>query len=200
MEQNKELLMLMLKNSIQRTDKKMLKEFFCPSFCRMVIIIFCLILYSLFHIYILRSNANIKEFWINFLGDIQTIELYIMSFLIGGYAIFQAFSDEEILIKLLKNDLKGNIYFIKINKYFYCITLSYFVMILINLCLINILKSTSFREIIVICPYLKNKIIQLFILNLYLFVNMVLIFDIKSFLKNIHDIFVINTTNYINKR
>lgn len=181
-----------LKNSIKKTDKKLLFNFFMPSKTRWCLIILILLMYIFFHIYILKTNELKLNFWKNFLDNIQSLELAVLSFLITGYAIFQAFLDEKTLNELLEKADNGYIYFVKINTYFYYITIGFFISILSNLVLKNILDKGILTNIFILLPFLKNEKIQLILLLIYLLLNMILIFDIKSFLKNIYSIFVIN--------
>lgn len=181
-----------LKNSIKKIDKRLLFDFFIPSKRRGCLIILILFIYILFHIYILKTNELKLNFWKDFLDNIQSLELAVFSFLITGYAIFQAFLDEKTLNELLEKADNECIYFVKINTYFYCITIGFFISILINFLLKNILNKSILTNIFILFPLLKNEKIQLSLLLIYLILNMILIFDIKSFLKNIYSIFVIN--------
>lgn len=190
-----------LKNSLKKTDRELLKDFFFPSKRRWFCITLILVIYIFFHIYILKTNEIKLKFWKNFVNNIQALEIGMLSFLITGYAIFQAFLSEKTLTKLLEKKDKGSIYFVRINKYFYCLTMCFLISMLINLCLINILDKELIHNIFVLFPMFKNEVFQLALLLLYLLINIILIFDIKSFLKNIHDIFVINAyyNNNINE-
>lgn len=181
-----------LKISLKTTSFKLLKCFFIPTWKRTILIAIVLSLYIGFHIYILKTNFLKKEFWKVFLENLQTFEISILAFLFTGYAIFQTSLKESAIEKLLKPNKDGHLYLIVINKYFYFITLMYLILILFNIVLISIIKTNCLNIMVNLFPCLRENIFQLILLLPYLVINLILLFDIKSFLKNIHDIFVIN--------
>ncbi|CAL7874529.1 hypothetical protein [Fusobacterium necrophorum] len=184
-----------LQNSIKKTDFLLLYELFFPTKIRWRLIMIILMVYCVFHLCILKENIDILNFWKALLNNVQSIEISVLAFLITGYAIFQAFLDENTLKKMLQNQKNETIYFVRINKYFYFLTLFFFIIILFNAVVLSIIDKDVVYKIISLFPIIKNKFVLLLCTTIYFGVHLLLLFDVKSFLKNIHDIFVINA-NY----
>lgn len=181
-----------LKNSIKVTDFSLIKDLFFPSKLRWLLILLIELIYFFFFYFILENNKVFVSFWKEILVHLQTLEITILAFLITGYAIFQAFLDEKTLKKLVETQKKGTVFFVRINKYFYYITLLFFLLIVLNSIILSIVNSFSIAILVKKMPFLKGKQILFICTSIYIFFHTILLLDVKSFLKNIHDVFVIN--------
>ena len=186
---DKELDDLDLKNLI-----KIYIELIFPKIKRNLIILLFLIIFNFIFLWDFSINTyNISKikFLLNMTSVSQNLMLVLLALLITGYALFQALATGMTLKKLLDTNgsLKELSIFRQLNLYFFFLGISYLVLIFINFIMLIFLPYINlifyFPKII-----LENKnLIFLLYINLYFYINLVLIFDFKSFLKNLYDIF-----------
>lgn len=164
-----------------------------PSRKRNGIIFIFLIIFNYIFLWNISINNIIskRSFLLNMASVSQSLMLVLLALLITGYALFQALATGITLKKLLdtNSSSKELSIFRQLNLYFFFLGVSYLVLILINFIMLIFLP---FKDLMLFLPkmILRNKnLIVLFYINLYFYINLVLIFDFKSFLKNLYDIF-----------
>lgn len=160
------------------------------SFLILILIFFNFIFFKLIDLH--RFNLLYKIL-INIISLTQNIFLVLLAILVTGYALFQAILTKNHIIILSKSTQNERSKFTKFNFYFFILGLSYTGVIFFNFLALSIASNEELIKLLY-TDYKKFLHINLiiFFVNLYLFFTMLLILDIKSFLKNLYDNFKIN--------
>lgn len=151
------------------------------------IITFCMIYFLIFpRITALNLIASISS-------DINTIIIPLFAVIITGYAIFQALVNESTTKILLKvKDKKSKSKYMAFNLYFYGISISYLIIIIINFCLIMITKYLPTDLYLPFLPCWLNEVLSAFIISFYISIVLFLLVELKSFVYNLFQVFFTN--------
>lgn len=170
-------------------------ELLLPSKKRVSLLIMILIILNFIFFKLIHSeNLNLLyKLLFNIVSLSQNIFLVLLAVLVTGYALFQAILTKNHIIVLSKTKENERSKFTKFNFYFFILGLCYTCIIFLNFLILSIISNEDLIKLFYI-EYKKLIHINIFVLfiNIYLFFIMLLILDIKSFLKNLYDNFKIN--------
>lgn len=123
----------------------------------------------------------------------QNISLVTLAVLVTGYALFQALLTRNHALHLCNFCEENRSMFTKFNTYFYYLGTTYVFWILFNFLVLTVFSD---KEIVLILitkfRLLRNGFLVYMFINLYLFVSIILFWDMKSFLKNLYENFKLN--------
>lgn len=112
-----------------------------------------------------------------------------------GYALFQAFTNGELIEKLLINTGDKKSLFEEYNLFFLKTCIIYLIIIGVNFILLIILNNISEEFIITILTNNTNNMIATILIALYFVAIIYSLLEIKSLLYNIYQAFNINALN-----
>lgn len=146
-----------------------------------------------------KNFELIYKYILNTVTLSQNVSLVMLAVLVTGYALFQALLTRNHALHLCSFFEENSSMFTKFNTYFYYLGTTYVFWILFNFIILTIFSD---KEIILILvrkfKLLRNGLLVYMLINLYLFLSMILIWDMKSFLKNLYQNFRLNVFTQIN--
>lgn len=146
-----------------------------------------------------KNFELIYKYILNTVTLSQNVSLVMLAVLVTGYALFQALLTRNHALHLCSFFEENSSMFTKFNTYFYYLGTTYVFWILFNFIILTIFSD---EEIILILvrkfKLLRNGFLVYMLINLYLFLSMILIWDMKSFLKNLYQNFRLNVFTQIN--
>lgn len=174
---------------------KLTIELLKPRKKRFVSLVIILIFFNIifFKLINLQHLTLLYKLLFNIISLSQNIFLVLLAVLVTGYALFQAILTKNHIVLLSRSTQNERSKFTKFNFYFFILGLSYTCIIFFNFLVLTITSNEELIKLLYIeyRNFLNINLI-IFFVNLYLFFTMLLILDIKSFLKNLYDNFKIN--------
>jgi hypothetical protein len=129
---------------------------------------------------------------------LNNVTLAVFGIIFTGYAIFQALIDTDILKRLFTTDLKGKPFFSISNDYFIMLMIVNALAIFINMTLLIILKIIP-EYWCAFDNHILNNAIAITLISFYLYFEFKNIWEIKSFVFNIYQMFNISAGEKIIK-
>lgn len=157
-----------------------------------ILFTFFLIFFVIIYFFVFPKTSAIKVIS-SISTDLNTIIIPMFAVIITGYAIFQALANENTIKMLLTVKHKNSSSkFVEFNLYFYGISISYLIVIVINFCLTMLFKYLPADFYIPFLPVWVNEITSSFLISIYIAINLNLLIELKSFIYNLFQVFFTN--------
>lgn len=178
------------------TKLKLYIELIIPNQLRILFSLIVLNILSWSFIAEIVSSKNfdlVYKYTLNIVTLSQNISLVMFAVLVTGYALFQALLTRNHALHLCNFFEENRSMFTRFNNYFYYLGATYISWILFNFLILAILPE---KEIVLILvskfKLLRNGFLVYMLINLYIFISIILFWDMKSFLKNLYQNFKLN--------
>ena len=155
-----------------------------------------ILLLSMFIAYIISIRTCTVSISKEIVGDLNAVVLAIFAIVFTGYTLFQALADESVLMRMTSCEKNEKTYLQISNDYFLNVMLLNIVAILCNVIALLFLKIIP-KDFILFSVNNVNEIISCILLTAYLFYQLKVIIEIKSFIFNIYQFFNISAGSKI---
>ncbi|SMD81883.1 hypothetical protein BACERE00175_01677 [Bacillus cereus] len=150
--------------------------------------------FAIHHCMLVHSEDYIENFT-DLLGNINDIIVPTFAVIITGYAIFQALANGSTLINLMAVSEAEKSKFEEYNLYFFGLSLLYLGIIILNLLLMIFFKNVPADWSLPFVSHQVNEIIASVLMTIYLGVLMHSLIELKSFVYNLFQCFIINAAS-----
>lgn len=160
-----------------------------PSYRRTIFLVFGFVVF--WRLFYLNTN-NIVVYSKTLISIILPCLVTLITMVLTGHAIFQAFSSKETLVALLQPNGKGDSIFIEMNRHVFITLISY--VFAICLSLISYIIIVAIPETWE-CPYMTAKVndnIAAGSLAAYLVFVLHIVIELKSFVYNLYQCFKVS--------
>lgn len=184
---------------------KSMKRTFSLKLKRKVFLLIFFILSCLFLLNMAFPHLSAVKVIENISGDINIIILPIFAVIITGYAIFQAMVNSDTVVRLLRvkhegKESKFEIY----NLYFFGLSCSYLILIILNFILLIISKNIDPHWSLSRFSKSVNETISAMLISLYLSLILYFLIELKSFIYNLFQVFLTSasdmTVNHLKRK
>lgn len=140
-------------------------------------------------LYLSDSTVDILE---NIVQELNGVVIALFGILFTGYSFFQALVDKDLLVKMLKEKGNKKSYFQITNEYFLNVMLLYGIDIFVNVSVM--LVFCIFKDLFSVISGNKILILSFILLvAMYFVYNLLLLWEMKSFIFNIFQLFNIHS-------
>lgn len=160
--------------------------------------------------FVVNSKYTVKK-CIEIIETSNNVELALLGIVFTAFAFFQAILSDKVLESLFvaKRNKKsetmskcGDTLFIEVHKGFYFLIINYVVNVFVNCLLLFFLNSCGNKWVLFLNITLDNFLCW-FLVMLYLYITLLVVFEIKYFIFNLFSLFnlstIIRTVNMIKK-